>query len=94
MLVRSCIFFVAKSRPIGSNFVNKIPKPPYKNPGIEIISQMMVIPQFLSGGFEILFTKLKLITLDFATKKYTILTNIKKRVYIVLYIFNVHGSAV
>ena len=36
-------------------YQNKIAKPPDKNPGIVIISQMMAIPGFLPGGFGILF---------------------------------------
>ena len=39
-------------------YQNKITKPPDKKPGIVIISQMMAIPGFLSGGFSNLFSKL------------------------------------
>ena len=39
-------------------YQNKIAKPPYTNPGIVVISQMMAIPGFLSDGFGILFSKM------------------------------------
>ena len=40
------------------NSVNKFSKPPIEKLGIFIIPQMMAIPGFLSGGFEIIFSKL------------------------------------